>query len=315
MLSRFFLLIQIAAMSLGFSACASVGAQSRQPFAQVDSFLFQLQNIDLVAIGLSDYDLAVIDYSKDGTVEGEWSRGQIEWLKRSGKGKYVLAYISIGEAESYRFYWNSRWKTGDPDWLGRENPDWKENFKVKYWDPAWQRIVISYLDRIIDQGFDGIYMDIVDGCWYWGTDASRMGESEQLADAGEAANRMIEFVMALANHSRNVRGRQDFILCPQNGTEIIRKADLESVDAYLDAIDAVGVEDTFFFGRRAENNRYMPQERVIANLEEFVARDKKVLALEYLKTSNRKSIEQFYTLCEEYGYIPFAAGRALDELR
>ncbi len=315
MLNRVFLLILSIAVSLGAGACATLDAQQRQSFEQIDGFLYQLQKIDLVAVGLSDYDLAIIDYSKDGHEEGEWSRDQIEWLKRSGKGKYALAYISIGEAESYRFYWSDRWKTGQPDWLGRENRSWKGNYKVKYWNPAWQRIVFSYLDRIIDQGFDGIYMDIIDGFWYWGAEAARRGENEQLDSTSEAAERMIEFVLALAHHSRVVRGRQDFILCPQNGTDIIREADSGLVKAYLDAIDAIGVEDTFFFGRRDENNRYKPQERVIANLEEFLARDKKVLAVEYLKPDNRKSIERFYDLCEQYGYIPFASGRDLDELR
>ncbi len=47
-----------------------------------------------------------------------------------------------------------------PCWLGRTNPDWEGNHKVQYWSEDWQRIVIDYLDRIIADGFDGIYLDI-----------------------------------------------------------------------------------------------------------------------------------------------------------
>ena len=37
--------------------------------------------------------------------------------------------------------------------------------KVRYWEEDWQRIVFagedSYLNRIIDAGLDGVYLDII----------------------------------------------------------------------------------------------------------------------------------------------------------
>jgi cysteinyl-tRNA synthetase len=120
-------------------------------------------------LGKSGFDLLVIDYSFDGSGEGEFTAQEIAGLKASLKGK-VLAYLSIGEAEDYRWYWQSSWDArhdgrpdpGAPPWLGRENPDWKGNYQVQYWNPDWQAIVLSYLDRILTQGFDGVYLDLVD---------------------------------------------------------------------------------------------------------------------------------------------------------
>jgi cysteinyl-tRNA synthetase len=134
----------------------------------VNDFLYQLQELDLEAVGSSAYDLIVMDYSADGT-EGEvYTREQIEGLKRSPGGqKIVLAYVSIGEAEEYRYYWRPGWKTGSPEWLDEPNPNWIRNYKVEYWDPEWQAIVFDYTDRLIDAGFDGAYLDIIDAYEYF----------------------------------------------------------------------------------------------------------------------------------------------------
>ena len=62
------------------------------------------QNADLAAIGRTKFDLVVIDYSSDGTAAGRFSAAQIAGLQNGG-AKRVLADLTIGEAEDYRFYW------------------------------------------------------------------------------------------------------------------------------------------------------------------------------------------------------------------
>jgi len=83
----------------------------------------------------------------------------------------VLSYMSIGEAEDYRYYWQPTWNTSKPEWLESENPDWPGNFKVKYWYKSWQEIIYgnngSYLKKIIDAGYDGVYLDIIDAFEYF----------------------------------------------------------------------------------------------------------------------------------------------------
>jgi len=55
--------------------------------------------------------------------------------------KLVLAYIDIGEAESYRYYWKKGWKIGDPDFIAGLDPDlWEDNFPVAFWQKEWQDI-------------------------------------------------------------------------------------------------------------------------------------------------------------------------------
>lgn len=83
-----------------------------------------------------------------------------------GTSRRVLAYLSIGEAETYRPYWQPSWSRQPPPWLDAPNPDWPDNYKVRYWHPDWQQLLFrapdSALAHILAAGFDGAYLDIID---------------------------------------------------------------------------------------------------------------------------------------------------------
>lgn len=125
----------------------------------------------IAAVQASNYDVLITDVFHQE--EGIFLPSDIEKLrkKKNGGRRLVIAYMSIGEAESYRYYWQSGWKKGNPVWLLDENPDWEGNFKVKYWDPEWQKLLIrssdSYLSRILAADFDGAYLDLVDAFEYF----------------------------------------------------------------------------------------------------------------------------------------------------
>ncbi len=74
--------------------------------------------------------------------------------------------MSIGEAEDYRYYWQDKWHVGNPAFIVEQNPQWQGNYTIKYWSKAWQRLIFgdknSYLERILNANFDGVYLDIVD---------------------------------------------------------------------------------------------------------------------------------------------------------
>ncbi len=113
----------------------------------------------------TDYDILIIDAFFD---KYQLTRQDISQLRKKANGgrRLVIAYMSIGEAEDYRYYWQADWKKTPPDWLEAENPEWKGNYKVRYWKPSWQKIIYgqnnSYLDKIISASFDGVYLDIID---------------------------------------------------------------------------------------------------------------------------------------------------------
>jgi len=324
-------------------------------FSEINDFLYQLQDepeLDLEAIGATAFDLVIMDYSRDGSEEGEFGADEIQALKDSPGGtKIVLAYISIGEAEIGRFYFDNSWITPNPDtspdepfeltgqapeFLAPPNPDWPDNFKVRYWLELWQQIIISnpgnhpiigdnlsYLDRIIDAGFDGIYMDIIDAYEFFGPD-----EIEGNDENRHSAANMISFVMAIADHARYERGLSEFIIVPQNGAAIIdessyvadalqlgtdveEEAELQEV-LYFAAIDAIGVEDTLYFGDKDEDNPFAPDEDRNVIIDLYRQQGNLVLATDYLTQDN--TIDDFYDRARDLNWIPYATVRALDQI-
>ena len=113
------------------------------------------------AIKATNYDLVLVDlFFNDESL----TPNDLETLKRKANGgkRLVICYMSIGEAEDYRYYW----KNLDKGLTLNVNPDWPGNYVVKYWEPAWQQIIFgndqSYTKRIVDAGFDGVYLDIIE---------------------------------------------------------------------------------------------------------------------------------------------------------
>jgi cysteinyl-tRNA synthetase len=117
------------------------------------------------AVCSTDYDAVIMDLFYEGE---QFTREELEQMrfKNNGGRRILICYMSIGEAEDYRYYWQPEWNTHKPSWLGEENPFWPGNYKVDYWNPEWQAIIFgnenSYLQKIIDTGFDGVYLDIID---------------------------------------------------------------------------------------------------------------------------------------------------------
>lgn len=124
----------------------------------------------LDAVMETNYDIVIIDlfYSDIALTANEVASLKI---KANEGSRLVIAYMSIGEAEDYRYYWKTEWETNPPLWLAEENPDWHGNYKVRYWDPEWQEIIYgsdnSHLKKILDAGFDGVYLDIIDAFEYF----------------------------------------------------------------------------------------------------------------------------------------------------
>ena len=269
----------------------------------VTAWAYQLQNVDLGEVAAnSTFDLIVIDYSSDGSESGEWTPGEIAAAQSSGKT--LVSYISIGEAEDYRYYWDPSWTTNPPSWLGPENPDWAGNYKVRFWDPGWQAIVFDYLDRIVAQGFDGIYMDIIDAYYYW---------SEESPEQPNADALMVDFVVAIRSYLTSI-GRPDMLVIPQNGEFILVEDDVTPAlrAAYLDAIDAIGVEDLFHPGDLDENNPFGPEVDRLDMVREYRDAGKTVLSIDYL--TDPALIAQYTSAAFAESFFPYATVRALDVL-
>ena len=286
----------------------------REERVGVKSWAFQLQDADPKEIAGSGLDIVVMDYSRDGGENGEYSRDEVESIKNAGV--VPIAYLSIGEAEDYRFYWKEEWERDPPAWLGKENPEWKGNYAVRYWDEGWVSIIHEYLDRIISLGFSGVYLDKVDEFEYWADPEN--GEGHYLNE-NESAERMLELIEDIATYSRNKAG-DDFLIIPQNGERILKYDD----GSILDVVSGWGVEDIFYNGTQLWSEdewEHIVEERM-PYLKMVLSSGKPVLSVEYVDDGsgyvgkNRERIDDYREKALSMGYIPYAAvsDRGLDEL-
>ncbi|NQV98850.1 MAG: endo alpha-1,4 polygalactosaminidase [Rhodospirillales bacterium] len=96
------------------------------------------------------------------------SRQAVETLKykKLGAKRLVFAYMNVGTAASYHYYWRANWREGSPYWINSPLRDDPDRYHVEYWNADWQGVMSgnpnSYLYGIIAQGFDGVVLDGLD---------------------------------------------------------------------------------------------------------------------------------------------------------
>lgn len=303
-----------AAWILSFGAVAAADpAFAPQSFAyvlQVDR-LAPARDAAVQMLAACERDLIVLDASFDS--EGDWTPAEIETIRSGKSGRRVVAYVSIGEAEDYRSYWQKSWdadKDGKPDvaapkFLHTENPDWKGNYRVRYWQPDWQALMLPAVDKVVEQGFDGIYLDIVDAFEFYEYDETTKDwlDDRENPEAGQTYRRdMIAWVSAIAKRARDKR--PGFLVIPQNASQLL--AD----ESYRSLISAIGVEDLFMAGKKLKTEK---QSRyVVSFLEKLKTTGKPVLVIDYPK-SNALHTEAF-VLAAKQGFNLLLTDRQLKTL-
>lgn len=146
--------------------------------ADAKNFLFMINPVQeskeefISALEQSHHDVLIIDAFFSGNealTAADLARLR---TKPQGGTRLVLSYMSIGQAESYRWYWKPSWMASPPSFVIEEDPNWNANYYVRYWDPAWQYIITgnsgdSYVNRVVAAGFDGVYLDLVNAFEYF----------------------------------------------------------------------------------------------------------------------------------------------------
>jgi cysteinyl-tRNA synthetase, unknown class len=122
------------------------------------------------AVKATNYDVILMDLFLNNTA---FSATEIDQLKTKANGgkRLVICYMSIGEAEDYRYYWQSSWQVGNPPFIVAEDPDWEGNYFVQYWNTDWKNVIYgndtSYTKKLLNSHFDGVYLDIIDAFDYF----------------------------------------------------------------------------------------------------------------------------------------------------
>jgi len=158
--------------------------------------------------------------------------------------KLTIAYIDIGQAEDWRTYWQTGWGIGNPTWIVANDPDgWAGNYPVAYWHMQWQNIWLEpsngYLKQLIDAGFDGIYLDWIEAYSDENviTAAQNEGKNSQIE--------MIAFIQRMRIFTQSIS--PGFVIIGQNAAELVED------ESYVNVIDAIAQEQTWFDGSATNN--------------------------------------------------------------
>jgi cysteinyl-tRNA synthetase len=218
--------------------------------------------------------------------DNPWTRADLDAIRAGQPGRKVIAYISIGEAEDYRPYWRKDWSSNGhltaaaPAWLGAENPEWKGNYRVKYWNADWQKLMLNAIDGAMTNGFDGVYLDIVDGFETFEQVGGSYLDNRLNPETKQSYRRdMVDWVKAIAARAR--AQNPGALVIPQNGSQLLAQPD------FLATISGIGIEDLFSDGDKLQSKSNTRE--VLDNLQPIAKANKPVLVIEYPKSAARQA--------------------------
>ena len=313
--------------------------------SQVRFWGYQIQGLTdagaVDALADSHYDMLVLEPTRT-----DWSSdarefdtpGMVERLKATAASdgrhrKLVIAYIDIGEAEDWRWYWN--WSQEDdaspddplpadwPEYIITRDPDgWVGNYPVAYWDDDWQDVVIygenqdsdpygdyaSVIDEVLLSGFDGIYLDWVEA--FENVEVAAIAADEGIDPAEE----MVVFIERMRAYAED--RNPDFIIIQQNAASLI-----DDHPELLDAIDAIAQEGVWFDGPATDEwngllDEYWVNDQdtvdyYVGFLDEYLAGGVPVFDCEYALEANAN---EAYEFSYAKGYVPYVTRRSLGRL-
>ncbi|MBB4264496.1 hypothetical protein [Roseospira visakhapatnamensis] len=87
--------------------------------------------------------------------------------KKLGARRMVLATFNVALAREDTYYWQPKWRLGDPRWLSATVRDRPGAYFTEYWDPDWKTHLGEHFVGLMDLGFDGVVLDGLDVVHRW----------------------------------------------------------------------------------------------------------------------------------------------------
>lgn len=260
-----------AALVVSLAATGDATAQTKK----ASKWSYQLQG-DMNSTARTNSDLAVVDPDHTGSPQ--------RLKKKPGGGdRPVLAYISVGEAETWRGYYK-----GGKSWNTGKTQGWDKNYAVKYWDAEWKGIVKARVRKALAQGYDGVYLDRVD-------------TYENVKAPGGSRAEMIKLVKEVAAEARAAKGGAKVYV--QNAEELLTDK------SYVASIDGIAKEDLYYgINHDGRRNSKADIDASLNLLKKAKAQGKAVHVVEYVGGGSRSQAE---SEIRKQGFVPAFAPRSL----
>ncbi len=305
---------------------------------EISNFMYQLQELfeteSVDELDATEYDMIVVEPGfnfSEFPYNTDYMVSQLK-TKPNGDERILLAYIDIGQAEDYRDYWltqqinaDDNWREptpgnpGSPDFIVSTDPDgWAGNYPVAYWHADWKSMWVGndgIIEKIAEFGFDGIYLDWVEG--YDDDDVIARAAAESVDSGSE----MIDFIEEMKDKAQTINS--DFLVIAQNAPYLLDT----DPSRYASIIDAIATEDTWFFGEGdvdwddpsagdltggdRHSDDYSTANRIAQN-KKYLNVGIPVFTVDYCISQN--NADQVYRDSRSNGFIPLVTRVSLSEI-
>lgn len=246
---------------------------ARQRIRSIESFVvyYGVGRLD----DLARYDLAIIDPST-------LTPGEVTELE--SRGTLVVGYLSVGEIDG-----NDPWLgdgTVPRSWILGRNRNWGSLF-VDANQQGWRDLMRQEAGRLIDYGFDGVFLDTVDTA---------------IDVAPESEPGMIELIRGLR------AAYPDTLLVQNRGFDIA-----EQVAGDIDAEMFEDLSTSYSF-TRAEYTRVDNGSEAARLVALHERTGLPILALDYADPSDHETAARAMRIARSYGFIPSVSVIQLDDI-
>lgn len=88
-------------------------------------------------------------------------------FKKNGGRRLLIAAMNVSETTPKDYFWNRRWKIGNPSWLVRSSFVDADGVITEYWNENWRRIISKHFKDILMTGFDGVFFTGLQNHFYF----------------------------------------------------------------------------------------------------------------------------------------------------
>ena len=198
-----------------------------------------------------------------------------------------IGYVSLGEAERFRWYW---YHIEGKKFILWENKNWKDDFIIDIRSIEWQNLLVEkIIPRILKKGYHGLFFDTIDTPIY-------LEERNPKKFKGS--------VEALAYLIHRIRKKYpEIILISNNGLRAI-----EHFGTHIDIFLIEGLNTTYDFKRKkykiADIDWRNHRLSLIHKNRELI-NQKPVIVIDYLLKTQNYLRNLSLNICKENGLIPY----------
>ncbi len=138
------------------------------------AILYQGSSYTAAGLAASAFDMLVINPAKSSVTntpnsEVLWTKADLSQIE--GAGKILIGYLDVAKVNDYTGEWNPAWTSNHlasgtptaaaPSWLEGADPNFPNARLVDFSAAGWLAVLEARIKTMIDQGFQGVFLDDV----------------------------------------------------------------------------------------------------------------------------------------------------------